>query len=301
MEKKYETKKKDAEMTEVAANPLRHEKVQVRFIPHEYMNVSKEHVAFGGKLEGTTTSVCVPILRSTGVYKNVLTTDEKDALERALGLAPNALSVYRKEDNFWDDYSFDIPKEGMSLDLSIPEDYIKYKVLLANDDIIAPSVQQRIDRPKTTYLYELVRRTEETELENAKADALEACYDELKKVSKDFDALRILTELLDGRPYSTSEKKDFFRARLNSLIQSDPKAFLRVATDPMFGTKVTIRRANELGAIVKRGDYYFLKDGSPLCEGNENPTLSVAARYINLPSHQDIKYLLESEVEKHKA
>ena len=69
----------------------------------------------------------------------------------------------------------------------------------------------------------------------------------------------------------------------------------------MLHTKVIIRRSQELGKITKRGDYYYLaSDGSPLCENGENPTLSVAARYLNLPAHQDIKFILESEVDKNR-
>ena len=69
----------------------------------------------------------------------------------------------------------------------------------------------------------------------------------------------------------------------------------------MLPTKVIIRRATELGKIVKRGDYLYLaSDGSPLCEANENPTLAVAARYLNSPAHQDVKFLLESEEDKNR-
>ena len=77
--------------------------------------------------------------------------------------------------------------------------------------------------------------------------------------------------------------------------------FLAAITDPLLHTKVLIRRGVELGKITKRGDYYFLAgDGSPLSDGGENPTLTIAAEYLNLPAHQDIKFILESEVEKNK-
>ena len=41
-------------------------------------------------------------------------------------------------------------------------------------------------------------------------------------------------------------------------------------------------------------------DNSPLCDMGEDPTLSIAAKYINLPSHQDIKFILESELGKNR-
>ena len=50
--------------------------------------------------ERSTFTVTVPKLRS-GTFKNVLTDDEKDYLEAALGLEVGALNVYNKHDNFW--------------------------------------------------------------------------------------------------------------------------------------------------------------------------------------------------------
>ena len=304
MEKKAEVKKKNEEMSNVKVNPLRNEKVFVRFVPHEggYAGNNKGHVMYGGRADGAVDKLCVPMLRSTGAYKNVLTNDEKDFLEEALGLDYNALSVYKKENNYWDNYYVRITtKDGLWLDLSDPEDYIKYKVLLANTELVAPSVQERIERPKVTYLYEIVRPSEETSLENAKMDATMASYKEFGKIENDLDTMRVLCELLDSRPYAANTKADFLRSRINTLIQANPKVFLNNITDPMLHTKVILRRATELGKVSMRGDYYYLaSDGSPLCDNGENPTLSIAARYLNSKEHQDIKFLLENEVEKHK-
>ena len=305
MEVKAETrKKKNAEMSEdVKINPLRNERIFVRFVPHEngFAGNNKHHVVYGNKADGAFDSFCVPIMRSTGTYKNVLTNAEKDYLEEVLGLDSNALSVYNKDNNYWDDVRVVLTKEGIHLNLADPEDYIKYKVLLANSDFIAPSVQERLERPKATYKYEIVREEEETSLENAKMDATMASYREFGKIENDLDTMRVLVELLDGRPYGINTKSDFLKSRINTLIQRDPKVFLNQITDPMLHTKVIIRRATELGKIAKRGDYYYLaSDGSPLCEGGENPTLAIASRYLNAPAHQDIKFLLESEVDKNR-
>lgn len=300
-EKTAKAKKEKTESVEMV-NPLRNEKIYVRFIPHKDNGLPKDHVLSGGKADGAYDTFVVPILRSTGRYKNVLTNSEKEFLENALGLDDGALSVYKVENNYWDDYSVTIQnaKEGMYLDLSDPEDYIKYKVLLANSEFIAPSVQERLDRPKATYKYEIVRAMEENSITTAKVDARKASYKEFDKIDNDYDTMRVLVEIMDGRPYGANNSIEFFRNRIDSLIMQDPKAFLREVTDEYLHAKVLIRRGTELGVINKRGDYYFLKDNTPLCESGEDPTLSIAARYINLPSHQDIKFLLEGEITKKK-
>ena len=295
-EQTVKTRKGKAEVTDVKVNPLRNERIYVRFVPNKFLDLPKNHPAWGGMMDGSSDKLSVPVLRS-GKYKNILTNDEKDFLEEALGLDYNALSVYRTENNFWDNYHVYINKEGITLDLSNPEDFIRYKVLLANSDVVAPSVEERMNRPKLSYRYEIVRENEESDIASVKMDAKMACYKEFGKIDEDLDTMRVLCELADSRPYDINSSREFFRARIDALIQANPKMFLRQITDPMLHTKVLLRRGVELGKISKRGDYYYLKsDGSPLCDAGEDPTLSVAAKYLNLPSHQDIKFLLESEV-----
>lgn len=299
MEDQTAKRKKETVVSDVKVNPLRNERIYVRFVPHNnaVSSSDKHHIMYGARADGAYDDIVVPMLRN-GKYKNVLTNEEKDFLEEALGLDSNALSVYNTTNNYWDDYKIRIvAKEGLRLDLSDPLDYIKYKVLLANTDLVAPSFQERLDRPKATYLYELVHEEEETALENAKMDATMSSYKEFGKIDNDFNTMRVLTELLDARPYAANNKIEFFRSRINQLIQLDPKKFYSAITDPLLHAKVLLRVGTENGVVAKRGDFYYLKsDNSPLCASGEEPTLSVAARYINLPAHQDIKFLLENEI-----
>lgn len=294
--------KKETVMTKGEVNPLRNEEIYVRFVPQAtgFGIESKSHVGYGNLFDGNTVTIVVPIL-GNGRYKNILTNDEKDYLEKALGLDSNALSVYKTENNYWDNYKIRLDKEGMKLNLSDPQDYIRYKVLLANSDVIAPSVQERIDRPKATYRFELVRLGEEASMESMKMDATMESYKEFGKIESDADTMRVLVELLDGRPYSKTESIVFFRARINTLIQQDAKRFLQYIKDPLLHTKMIIRRSVELGKVSMKNDYYYLaSDGSPLCEQNEKSTLAVAARFLNQPANQEIKFLLESEVDKNR-
>lgn len=296
MEKQTDKKEK------TMANPLRNEEIYVRFVPQQtgFGITDKSHVGYGGLFDGNKITVCVPVL-GNGNYKNILTNDEKIFLEDALGLDRNSLSVYNTVNNYWDNFRIVLEKEGLKLNLSDPNDYIKYKVLLANTNIIAPSVQERIERPKPTYRFELVRVGEEASMEGLKMSATMESYKEFGKIENDVDTMRVLIELLDGRPYSKTESPVFFKSRINQNIQKDPKRFLQYIKDPMLHTKMVIRRSVELGKVSMKNDYYYLaSDGSPLCEQNEKSTLSVAARYLNQPAHQEIKFLLESEVEKNR-
>ena len=295
--------KKESAMSKTEVNPLRNEEVYVRFVPQPtgFGIENKNHVGYGGLFDGNVITLCVPTLASNGRYKNILTNNEKDYLENALGLDPNALSVYKTENNFWDNYKIRIGKEGLKLKLNDPQDYIKYKVLLANSDVIAPSVQERVNRPKATYKFELVKLGEEADLETMKMNATMESYKEFGKIENDVDTMRVLVSLLDGRPYSAKDGATFFKSRINLLIQADAKKFLQYIKDPLLHTKVIIKRSVELGKVSMKNDYYYLaSDGSPLCEAGQQSTLDIAAQYLNQPAHQEIKFILESEVDKNR-
>ena len=69
---------------ETPINPLRKEKVIIRFVPKENDSITdRKHVAFGGMMETAVRGFTVPMLNN-GTYKNVLTDDEKAYLEDVL-------------------------------------------------------------------------------------------------------------------------------------------------------------------------------------------------------------------------
>lgn len=300
----------DTENTEVAPsnegktliNCLRNEKIIIRHLPKQSRMVTNpKHVLFGGMAEGSIRTFVVPML-SSGRYVNVLSNAEKDFLENYMGLEPNALSIYRKNNNFWDDSNeagiskVTLRKQDNFLDLSNPNDYIKYKILLANKDFIAPSMKELEDFPKATYQFVIIAEGEETKTAKKNMTILMQCYTLYGKIEDDVDALRVVIETLTGVTVHKNTKKDFLQTKINDLIQSNSKMFLKVASDPLLPTKVLIRKSIEAGTIVKRGNQYYIKEGSiPMCDAGE-PTLNVASQWLNLPKNQTIKFSLEANL-----
>ena len=284
-------------------NCLRNERVIVRHIPKETGIVTNpKHILFGGMAENAVRTFVVPKL-SSGMFVNVLTDSEKAFLEEVMGLEYNALSVYKKVDNFWDDSNDSgisrvrLTKQDNYFNLADPEDYIRYKILLANKDYIAPSLQALEDFPKATYQFVIIAEGEESKVAKDNMSNTMKCYKEYGKVENDIDVLRVIIETIDGRPTSSSNKLEFLQAKNNNLIQADSKLFLKVITDPYLETKVLVKKAIEAGLIVNKGNYLYLRsDGSPLCENNEEPILNTAVRYLNAPKHQDIKFALEAKI-----
>ena len=300
------TQRKIEEPVEEMVSCLRNERIIVRHVPKltGMWGNNPKHILAGGMAEGAVRTFVVPRL-SSGMFVNVLTDKEKAFLEEIMGLEYNALSIYKKVDNFWDDSNENginkvrLTKQDNYFNLSDPEDYIRYKILLANKDYIAPSLQALQDTPKATYQFVIISEGEETKVAKSNMSSTMMCYKEFGKIEDDIDTLRVIIETIDGRPTSQTAKLEFLQTRVNSLIQADSKIFLKVVTDPMLSTKVLIKRAIEAGLISNRGNYLYLrKDNTPLCEANEEPTLNIAAKYLNSPKHQEVKFALEAKLKQ---
>ena len=283
-------------------NCLKNEQIIIRYLPRQSRMVTNpKHVLFGGMAENATRTFVVPML-SSGRYVNVLTDSEKDFLEELMGLPPNALSIYKKVDNFWDDANeagiskVTLRKQDNYLNLANVEDYIRYKILLANKDYIAPSLEALETNPKATYQFVILTEDSETQSAKKGMTTLMQCYTAYGKIEDEVDTLRVMIETLTGVRVHKNTKKEFLQTKVNELIQGNSKMFLKVATDPMLSTKVLIRRCVEEGLIAHRGNQYYIKDGNiPMCEDGE-PTLNVAAQWINLPKNQEIKLSLEAKL-----
>lgn len=297
-----EASKKEIDNDTPLINCLRNERVIIRHIPKEGgMITNPKHILFGGMAENAVRIFTVPRL-SSGMFVNVLTDKEKAYLEEAMGLEYNALSVYKKVNNFWDDSNDSgiskvrLTKLDNYLNLADPEDYIRYKILLANKDYIAPSLEALQDSPKATYQFVIISEGDETRMAKDNMSSTMKCYKEYGKIENDVDTLRVLIEAIDGRPTSPGSQLEFLQTKANNLIQADSKLFLKTITDPLLKTKVLIKKSIEAGLISNRGNFLYLRsDNTPLCELNEEPTLNIAAKYLNSSKHQDIKFTLEAK------
>lgn len=278
---------------------LRNERVIVRFVPRDNDNIKdRKHVAYGGMMENSIRGFTVPML-SNGTYRNVLTDNEKKFLEVELGLEDNALSVYNKKNNYWDNYLIKLRKEDNILDLSTPDGYIAYKVLLANKDTIAPSLKTLRDNYKATYQYVIMEQNEDFVDSKNKVSNLMRCYEEFGAIKDKFDVIKYVVEAIEGRPVSATSKIEFVQSRVTDIINNNPKKFLDIVTDELIKVKVLIKNAVTAGVISKRGDFYYLReDGSPLCSNGEDPTFSIAAKYLSLPQNQELRFSIEAKVNK---
>lgn len=292
--KKIATREEDYNYSDTI-NCLRNEKVTVKYIPREKTGITDpKHPYYGGLADNATVSYTVPILRN-GTYVDPLTKEEKRFLEEYMGLEVNAMSVHLKENNFWDNYRVMLSKTDTILDLSTPDGYIRYKVLLANRDYVAPSLEALRETPLETYRFVIVSDTEVYSKTVDRTNTKSKCWKEFGKVEDDFNVLRCIVETLEARPITPNTKIEFLREKCDRLIEADGKRFLSVITDPLLKAKVLIRRAVDEQIVTRRGDYYYYKN-EPMCNKNEDPTFTVAAKWVAAPKNQEIKFSIEAEL-----
>ena len=202
-------------------NCLKNEQIIIRYLPRQSRMVTNpKHVLFGGMAENATRTFVVPML-SSGRYVNVLTDSEKDFLEELMGLPPNALSIYKKVDNFWDDANeagiskVTLRKQDNYLNLANVEDYIRYKILLANKDYIAPSLEALETNPKATYQFVILTEDSETQSAKKGMTTLMQCYTAYGKIEDEVDTLRVIIETLTGVRVHKNTKKEILQTKIN--------------------------------------------------------------------------------------
>ena len=281
-------------MAEQLVNPLKNERVIVRRLLKEGKITNPKHVLYGGMALGAFHTFTVPMLRN-GQLVDVLTKAEKAYLEEAMGLETNALSVHRQVDNYWSNYQVKLGKEDTILDLSIPEEYIKYKVLLANTECIAPSLDAVNLKQKETYEYVLLHEEEEAKANKKRVNKNIEAYKILGKIEGDKDKLRTIVEIATSRPQHRTASIDALTDQIDRLIQANANLFLTIAQDPLLDTKVLLKKGIETGAVKVKNDLFYDADGKPLCDAG-NATFSVAAEWLNKPKNQGTKLAIEAKI-----
>ena len=277
-------------------NCLRDERVTVRLIKKKRGSVDDPRSPLYGGLADTSQVVfTVPRLRS-GVLKNVLTDNEKAFIEHKLGLDEDTMSVHRRENNYWCTSTTGcinavvLTKRDTVLNLNDVNDYIRYKILLANDDRICPSLQELEDHPKPTYMFVVINDVQEAKSVGTKANVKFECYMAYGKWKDNRDVLRCVIELMDGKKIAPDTKIEHLQSIVTRFIDDDTRRFKEVICDPLLEYKALIKVAVEKGLVSNRNNFYYLKeDGSQLCEEYEEPRLSTAAKYLANPANQDVR------------
>lgn len=230
--------------------------------------------------------VC-PYLRN-GQLKNILTNEEKEYIEEMIG---EDLSIYKKHDNFWLNFKFDLGKDIEYLDLNSPIDYIKYKILLAWPALIATS--KDMVETRRSYKYYMIDSAYET-VEKARENDIEQeawlTFSELKTNRPKM--IQVLA--LYGKKVATNSTDDFISTQISDIFRKDLKSmqeFVDKVTDPDFDYRILIEEAVDKSALVRNRNYYFLPEGDKIANSTDE-----LIDYLKSPKNQEVYMLIEQRV-----
>lgn len=241
-------------------------------------------------------TVTVPRLRN-GKLVQVLTDEEKkffeDPSKSQMEYHEGDLNVYRSTNNFWEDWSFKLGNTEIELDLSYPEDYITYKVLLFNTLLIAPSWEARNN--KQTYMYALVDVEEQRVKRVTRNDSLAEAYSAYASIMTSTHKLANILRLITKKvvPYDTDI--EFLKDEISNILAGPkgPERFLEAYHDPNAEEKLFILEATQTGALQYRGTAYYVP-GKPEPIGyNWDEVVS----WLKNPENQEMYLVLKQKVE----
>lgn len=249
--------------------------------------------------EGTKVRFVLPKSRSRRTLYPLLSAKEEEFFSEALGVD---LNLYAKEDNFWHTFEVIIEKNetfmkmGIVFNLEDPFDNLKWRLLKIQPSV-APSWDQRFENGE--YRFALVDEDVESSEKVSKVTQKEKAYKFLSKISNsatkmyDFLAIYSLSNVRTKRP-SPEASRDTLYTEMAELIEDNIKAFLAIAEDPNYETKLLIHRGIGLGAIEKKiqSRDYFTSEGKFL--GNN---IDQVVSNLRTPEYQDDYIKLKAVVD----
>lgn len=221
-------------------------------------------------------------------YPNGMT--EKEFFEKELGVDLNPTLVADK--NFWRNdrrARVVLTKEGTTLNLNHALDMLKYKILLSNKTMVAPSYEDRT--LKASYEFMIIEESKVTvkklEEANLKADA----YIKFAEVtSNKKNTIGFIKSL--GRTIPATATEDWLKNEVLTVVENNPKYFLEIVNHPQYNERIFVQEAVEVGAIIRKGEKrYTLDNGAELGE------LTDVVNYLLNPDNQEVKLRIKAKID----
>jgi hypothetical protein len=246
----------------------------------------------------STYKIGVPRQARNGELVDPLTSEERaffESKEAGLSLSKGDLSIYKKDNNFWKNFIVTLDKNVMQLNLNNPMDYIRWKVLLTNKDIIAPSEKEKFS--KGTYKFAI---TEEGAMEEAKAKKALSTKDAYMAFGKIADSATKMRDFLNvyfftrkgGKAIAPNAKLEFLVGETEKVLEKDVKGFIDTLGDKDYDVKVLIYQALKARAITREGLVYKTTEGESIGDNLEE-----AIAYFSNPINNEEIFKIKARIE----
>jgi len=281
---------------------LPNKKVTVRLVNAQRGAINdKNHVLYN-LAPGATIEICPRNEKGQKNVKCPLNREEIEFFEnkRESGMAFNEgdLSPYAPDaTNYWRTRPAKVILDSnpVEYNLSDPSDYLKYKTLLSNDDIIAPNSASEF--AKKSYIFVIESDEDAQKKVVVKGDKKKRAWKLAAKMEDDKQGMIDFLTVVGKRP-SANSKVEFLVAAVDTFIEDNINEFLEVLEDDKYETRILLTKAVQCKAVKKDGHKYFLADGTELCKRGEVNNLPAALEFLTAAENQDITLMLEAKVNK---
>jgi hypothetical protein len=218
---------------------------------------------------------------------------EQQFFEEELGVDLNPTKP--RGENFWrldKRGRVTLTKKGMTLDLSRALDMLRYKILLSNTALVAPSYEDR--RKKASYEFMIVDQGVVTSKRVEEANIKSKAYTQYARITDSENSMIGFIKAL-GRTIPANYNRDWLAAEILTVLENDVTFFLSVIEDPLYEDKIFVQDAVDARAINRLSKKRYTLDS-----GVELGDLISTINYINDPDNQEVKMRIKSQVEMAK-
>ena len=217
-------------------------------------------------------------------YKTGLTKEEETEYEKLLNLPEKTLSS--RNADFWSVLETRIIGNKLSLDISNPMDYLRYKALL-NDTKVCPSMLELSKYPEADFvIYD--------ESEVAAKESIQIDYE--MKASEAFSNLsgdaKIELLLIFGKRVDGTASDNKIKMALYKIMKDNPKLFIETIKDPNLKIKVMAEKLLANRIITRQNTFY--KFGDEVLATSMGDLVD----YLNSPKNSNMFLALKSRLEK---
>jgi hypothetical protein len=214
---------------------------------------------------------------------------QKEFFEKELGVD---LNWSKQENNFWRTDRRGrviITKEGMSLNLNLALDMLKYLILLANKSAVCPSYEDR--NLKATYEFMMVDEAKVTTKKLEEANVKSQAYIKFAEVANSKKSTIGFIKSL-GRTIPATATEEWLKGEVLNIVDTNPKYFLEIVNHPQYNERIFVQEAVEVGAIIRKSDKrYTLDNGAELGE------LTDTINYLLNPDNQEVKLRIKAKLD----
>ena len=182
-----------------------------------------------------------------------------------------------------------LKKEGLTLNLRLPMDMLRFKILTANGQYIAPNYEDR--RNKATYEFMIVDQGSVVSRRVEEADLKARASQRYLEITSSVPSMKGFIKAI-GRTIPGNHTKDWLKGEILTVLEDSHSKFLSIVDDNLYAKRVFVQEAVEAGAINKMNDKRYVLDN-----GVELGDLLSTIAWLSNPEHQESRLRVKSQIE----